>query len=71
MTKYDQKVSLQQPNPYLDFLINTSFQGVNILFVLSLENKNDITVYTKYHVSTIEIKDKMLWSMDQTFLYTN
>ena len=60
MTKYDQKVSLQQPNPYLDFLINTSFQGVNILFVLQLENKNDITVYTKYHVSTIEIKDKML-----------
>ena len=49
--KYDQKVSVQQSNPYLDFLINPSFQGVNIHLI----------VYPKYHVSTIEIKDKMLW----------
>ena len=31
--KYDPKVSVQAPNPYLDFLINPSVQGVNRLFV--------------------------------------
>ena len=33
--KYQPKVSLQAPNPYLDFLINPRFQGVNRIFVLS------------------------------------
>ena len=27
--KYQSKVSIQAPSPYLDFLINPSFQGVN------------------------------------------
>ena len=31
--KYDPKVSVQAPKPYLDFLINPSVQGVNRLFV--------------------------------------
>ena len=31
--KYDPKVSVQAPNPYLDFLINPNVQGVNRLFV--------------------------------------
>ena len=31
--KYELQVSVQAPNPYLDFLINSSFQGVNRLFV--------------------------------------
>ena len=30
-------------NGYLNHLINPSFQGVNILFVLSFENQNDRT----------------------------
>ena len=30
--KYKPKVSLQAPNPYLNFLINPSFQEVNRLF---------------------------------------
>ena len=42
------------PNPCLDFLINPSFQEVNKLFLLSLEN---ITVHTKYYLPTIEIED--------------
>ena len=36
--KYEPKVTLQQRNRYLDFLISPSFNGVNRLFILSLEN---------------------------------
>ena len=55
--KYQLKVSIQALNPYLDFLIDPSFQGVNKLFVLSFENKDERTVHTKYYLLTIEIKD--------------
>ena len=44
-------------NPYLDFLIDPIFQGVNRLFVLSFENKEDRTVQTKYFLPNVEIKD--------------
>ena len=36
--KYETKVSVQALNLYLDFLINSSFQGVNRLLVLSFKN---------------------------------
>ena len=42
--KYQSKVTMQAPYLYLDFLIDPSFQGVNRLFVLSFENKDDRTV---------------------------
>ena len=45
--KYELKVSVQAPNPYLGCLINPGFQGVNRLFVLSFENSDDRTVHTK------------------------
>ena len=32
--KYQSKVTIQQQNPYLDYVIYLSFQGVNRLFVL-------------------------------------
>ena len=41
--KYEPKVTLQQQNQYLDFLINPSFQGVNRLFLFSLEDTNGRT----------------------------
>ena len=31
--KYQSKVTVQEKNPYLDYLINPSFQRVNIFFV--------------------------------------
>ena len=43
--KYQSKLPIQAPNPYLDFLIDPSFQGVNGLFVLLFENKADRTVH--------------------------
>ena len=39
---------MQAPNPYVDYLTDASFQGVNRLFVLSYENDTDRTVNTKY-----------------------
>ena len=55
--KYDPKIPEQAPNPYLDFLINPSFQEANITFVVSFENKSDRTKQLKYYLPTIEIKD--------------
>ena len=57
MHKYQSKVTIRVHNPYLDFLIDQSFQGVNRpIFVLSFTNKDDRTVNTKYYLSTVEIK---------------
>ena len=55
--KYQTKVSVQAPNLYLDFLVDPRFQGVKKLFVLSLENKDNRTLHTKYNLPTVEIKD--------------
>ena len=54
---YQPRVSTKVSNAYLDFLINSSFQGVNRLFVLLFENKKDRTVHTKYYLPTVEIKN--------------
>ena len=35
----NKKKSIERPNQYLDYLIDPSFQRVNILFVLSFENE--------------------------------
>ena len=56
--KYQLKVSVQAPSPYLDLLIDTIFQvGNRLKTVASFENKGDRTVQTKYHLPTVEIKD--------------
>ena len=34
LNKYQSKVTIKAPNPYLDYLIDPNFQGVNKLFVL-------------------------------------
>ena len=39
--KYQSKVSPERKNQYLDILIDQSFQGVNRLFALLFENKED------------------------------
>ena len=55
--KHQSKVSIQAPNPYLDFLVDPSFQRVSRLIVLLIENKDDRTAHTKYYHPTVEIKD--------------
>ena len=55
--KYQSKVTIHAPNPYLEFLIDSSFQGIDILFVLSFESKKDRKVHTKHYLPIVEIKD--------------
>ena len=54
--KYQSKVSIQAPNPYLDYLIDPCSQRVNRLFLLAFKNSTDKTVHTKYYLPTVEIK---------------
>ena len=54
--KYQSKISTEAQNEYLDFLINSSFQGVNRLFVLSFENENGRVSHSNY-LPKVEIKD--------------
>ena len=53
--KYRSKVTVQERNRYLDFQ-DTSFQGVNRLFVLSFENTTGWTSYKSYYLPQVEIK---------------
>ena len=55
--KYQSKVTIHAPYPYLEFLTDSRFQGINILFVLSFESKKDRKVHAKYHLPIVEIKD--------------
>ena len=54
--KYQSKITIKVANPYLDYLIDPSFQGVNRLFVLSFENNTNRAVHTKY-LQTVEKRD--------------
>ena len=51
--KYLSKPELLAQNPNLNHLVESSFQGVNRLFVLAFENDND----EEYYLPTVEIKD--------------
>ena len=55
--KYQSKVTIQAQNHYLDYLINSSFQEVYRVFVLSYENIRQETGCKWYFLSTVETKD--------------
>ena len=57
MKKYQSKVTQQGRNKYLEYLIDTSFQGVNGVFVLSFEDSRVRESYKQYFLSAVEIKD--------------
>ena len=65
--KYQSKVSIQAPNPYLDYLIDPSFQEVNRVFVLSFENRTGRIVHTGYYLPKVEIKDYIFMIDGQNF----
>ena len=54
--KYQSKVTQQILNRNLDFLIDSSFQGVNRLFVLSFEDRRVRETYKQYFLLTVEVK---------------
>ena len=55
--KYLSKPEFLAQNPYLNHLVEPSFQGTNRLFDLAFENDNDRISDDEYYLPTIEIKD--------------
>ena len=55
--EYDSEPKTSVRKIYLNHLINSSFQGVNRIFVLCFENKNDRTSHSTYYLPKVEIKD--------------
>ena len=49
------------------YLIDSSFQGVNRLFVLSFENEAQRTSYKRYYLPAVEIKDYNVMIDGQNF----
>ena len=47
----------QTKNNNLNYLIDPTFTKVNRLFVLSFENENDRTSFSKYYVTNVQVKD--------------
>ena len=54
--KYLSKPELLRQNPNLNHLVESSFQGVNKLFVLAFENYTQRTSHSDYYLPTVEIK---------------
>ena len=54
--KYRSDISSQTKNSNLNYFIDPRFK-VNRLFVLSYENEDDRTSFSKYYMPTVEIKD--------------
>ena len=55
--KYRSEMSNQTVNNNLIYLTDPTFANVNRLFILSYENENDRTSFSKYYVPKVEIKD--------------
>ena len=53
---------------YLNYLIDPTFTKVNRLFVLSFENEEDRTSFSKYYVPKVEIKDFNVLIDEKSFL---
>ena len=51
-------------------MIDPTFIKVNRLFVLSFENENDITYFSKYSVPNIQIKDFNVLIDEKMFFYS-
>ena len=54
--KYRSEMSNQTKINNLNYLIDPTFTNVHRLFVLTLENEDDTTSFSKYYVPTVEIK---------------
>ena len=55
--KYRSEISNQTKNNNLNYLIDPTFTNANRLFVLSFENEDHRTSFSKYYVPKVEIKD--------------
>ena len=55
--KYRSEMSNQTKNNNLNYLIDPTFTNANRLFVLTFENEDGRTSFSKYYVPKVEIKD--------------
>ena len=55
--QYRSEMTNQTKTYNLDYLIDATINKVNRLFVLSLENEEDRTSFSKYYTPKVEIKD--------------
>ena len=55
--KYQSNIKTYTQNRYLNHLVDPSYQGVGILFVLSFENEAGRTSHSTYYLPKAEIKD--------------
>ena len=55
--KYLVKPELLAKNANLNHLIEPSFQGINILFILAFENDDQKISNKRYYIPNVEIKD--------------
>ena len=55
--KYRSEMSNQTKDNDLNYLTDPTFTNVNRLFVLTFENEDDRTSFSKYYVTKVEIKD--------------
>ena len=67
--KYHPKTkTLTAPNPYLDYLIEPSFQRVNRLFVLPFNTLDNRTGHSRYYLPTAKVEDYNAMIAGRNFL---
>ena len=55
--KYQSEIEKQAQNPYLNYLNDSSFKGINILFVLPFGINSHRTSHKRYFLPIAEMKD--------------
>ena len=65
--KYRSEMSNQTKTNNLNYLIDPTFNKFNRLFVLSFENEDDRTSFSKYYTPNVEIKDFNVLIDDKSF----
>ena len=66
--KYLSKLELLAQNPNLSHLVESSFQGVNRLFILAFENDDHRSSTRRYNLPTVEIKHYNIMINAENFL---
>ena len=62
------KKTTERQNRFLDYLIDSSFQGVNRLFVLSFKDEAQQRRYKRYYLPTVETRNYNVMIDGQNFL---
>ena len=57
--KYRSEMTNQTKTNNLNCLIDATFNKINELFVLTFENEEDRTSFSKYYTPKVELKDSM------------